>query len=74
MIATKVGPMLGPDDTPALQATPGQLRRLVEDNLRELGADHLDPAAISAWCGQRRAGGHARRVMWVDLVRRDRPA
>ena len=42
MIATKVGPMLGPDGTPALQATPGQLRRLVEDNLRELGADHLD--------------------------------
>ena len=59
VIATKVGPMLGPDGTPALQATPGQLRGLVEDNLRELGADHLDPAAISAWCGQRRAGGQA---------------
>jgi aryl-alcohol dehydrogenase-like predicted oxidoreductase len=42
VIATKVGPMLGPDGTPALQATPGQLRALVEDNLRELGADHLD--------------------------------
>ena len=42
VIATKVGPMLGPDGTPALQATPGQLRGLVEDNLRELGVDHLD--------------------------------
>jgi aryl-alcohol dehydrogenase-like predicted oxidoreductase len=42
VIATKVGPMLGPDGTPALQATPGQLRGLVQDNLRELGADHLD--------------------------------
>jgi aryl-alcohol dehydrogenase-like predicted oxidoreductase len=42
VIATKVGPMLGTDGTPALQATPGQLRGLVEDNLRELGVDHLD--------------------------------
>jgi aryl-alcohol dehydrogenase-like predicted oxidoreductase len=42
MIATKVGPMLGPDGIPALQAAPGQLRGLVEDNLRELGVDHLD--------------------------------
>jgi pyridoxine 4-dehydrogenase len=42
VIATKVGPMLGPDGIPALQATPGQLRGLVEDNLRELDVDHLD--------------------------------
>ena len=28
VIATKVGPMLGPDGTPTLQATPGQLRGL----------------------------------------------
>ncbi len=42
VIATKVGPMLGPDGTPAVQATPGQLRGLVEDNLRELDVDHLD--------------------------------
>ena len=42
VIATKVGPMPGPDGTPTLQATPGQLRGLVEDNLRELGVDHLD--------------------------------
>jgi aryl-alcohol dehydrogenase-like predicted oxidoreductase len=42
VIATKVGPMLGPDGTPALQAAPGQLRGLVADNLRELRLDHLD--------------------------------
>jgi aryl-alcohol dehydrogenase-like predicted oxidoreductase len=42
VIATKVGPMLGPDGTPALQATPAQLRGQVEDNLRELDVDHLD--------------------------------
>src|ERR1700742_993214 len=29
VIATKVGPMLGPDGIPTLQATPGQLRGLV---------------------------------------------
>ncbi|HEY1821057.1 MAG TPA: oxidoreductase [Trebonia sp.] len=42
VIATKVGPMLGPDGIPALQGNPGQLRDLVEDNLRELGVDRLD--------------------------------
>jgi aryl-alcohol dehydrogenase-like predicted oxidoreductase len=42
VIATKVGPMLGPEGTPAFQATADQLRGLVEDNLRELGLDHLD--------------------------------
>jgi pyridoxine 4-dehydrogenase len=42
VIATKVGPMLGPDGTPMLQADAGQLRGLVEDNLRELDVDHLD--------------------------------
>ncbi len=42
VIATKVGPMLGPDEHPTLQATPSQLRGLVEDNLRELGVDRLD--------------------------------
>jgi pyridoxine 4-dehydrogenase len=41
VIATKVGPLLGPDGIPAQQATAGQLRGLVEDNLRELGVDHL---------------------------------
>jgi aryl-alcohol dehydrogenase-like predicted oxidoreductase len=42
VIATKVGPLRGPDGTPTGQAAPGQLRGLVEDNLRELGLDHLD--------------------------------
>src|ERR1700742_47527 len=42
LIATNVGPIPGPDGTPGLQATPDQLRGLVEDNLRELGLDHLD--------------------------------
>jgi len=42
VIATKVGPMPGPDGMPTLQATASQLRNLVEDNLRELGTDHLD--------------------------------
>ncbi|HEY6495143.1 MAG TPA: aldo/keto reductase [Trebonia sp.] len=42
VIATKVGPMLGPDGVPALQGTADQLRGLVEDNLRELGVDRLD--------------------------------
>jgi aryl-alcohol dehydrogenase-like predicted oxidoreductase len=42
VIATKVGPLLGPDGIPTRQATAGQLRGLVEDNLRELGLDHLD--------------------------------
>src|SRR5882724_13356443 len=42
VIATKVGPMLGPEGAPALQATAGQLRGLVEDNLRELDVAHLD--------------------------------
>jgi aryl-alcohol dehydrogenase-like predicted oxidoreductase len=42
VIATKVGPMPGPDGSPSLQATPGELRGLVEDNLRELGLDRLD--------------------------------
>lgn len=42
VIATKVGPMAGDDGVPNRQASPGQLRGLVEDNLRELGVDRLD--------------------------------
>jgi aryl-alcohol dehydrogenase-like predicted oxidoreductase len=42
VIATKVGPMRDQDGNPMLQATPDQLRGLVEDNLRELGLDQLD--------------------------------
>ena len=56
VIATKVGPMLGPDGIPALQAGPGQLRGLVEDNLRELGVDHLNLVYLRAG-GRNTAGG-----------------
>jgi aryl-alcohol dehydrogenase-like predicted oxidoreductase len=42
VIATKVGPMLGPDEVPTVQAAPRQLRGLVQDNLRELGVDRLE--------------------------------
>jgi aryl-alcohol dehydrogenase-like predicted oxidoreductase len=42
VIATKVGPLRGPDGMPSLQATPGQLRELVETDLGTLGLDRLD--------------------------------
>ena len=42
VIATKVGPLLGPDGWPSRQATPDQLRGLVETDLRALGLDRLD--------------------------------
>ncbi|WP_441249149.1 oxidoreductase [Kitasatospora sp. McL0602] len=42
VIATKVGPLRGPDGVPSGQATPDQLRGLVEANLRSLGLDRLD--------------------------------
>ncbi|MBP5942639.1 oxidoreductase [Streptomyces acidiscabies] len=42
VIATKVGPLPGPNGVPSGQATPGQLRGLVEADLRALGLDRLD--------------------------------
>ncbi|MFF0742793.1 oxidoreductase [Streptomyces sp. NPDC004111] len=42
VIATKVGPLPGPDGVPSGQATAGQLRGLVEEELRSLGLDRLD--------------------------------
>ncbi|WP_075731078.1 oxidoreductase [Streptomyces acidiscabies] len=42
VIATKVGPLPGPNGVPSGQATPGQLRGLVEADLRALGVDRLD--------------------------------
>jgi aryl-alcohol dehydrogenase-like predicted oxidoreductase len=42
VIATKVGPLRDGDGRPTGQASPDQLRGLVEDNLRELGLDRLD--------------------------------
>lgn len=42
VIATKVGPLPGPDGVPSGQAMPHQLRALVEADLRALGVDRLD--------------------------------
>ena len=42
VIATKVGPLLEGGVMPTGQATPEQLRGLVEEDLRRLGRDHLD--------------------------------
>ncbi|WP_336212440.1 oxidoreductase [Nonomuraea sp. LPB2021202275-12-8] len=42
VIATKVGPLRGPNGMPSEQATPDQLRGLVEADLRSLGLDRLD--------------------------------
>ncbi|MGI8332354.1 oxidoreductase [Actinomadura scrupuli] len=41
LIATKIGPLPGPDGIPSGQATPDQLRALLENDLRELGVDRL---------------------------------
>lgn len=42
VIATKVGPILEDGFLPTGEATAGQLRGLVEEDLRRLGRDHLD--------------------------------
>jgi aryl-alcohol dehydrogenase-like predicted oxidoreductase len=42
VIATKVGPVRTPDGDWATSATPRQLRGQVEENLRQLGREHLD--------------------------------
>ncbi|MER5478314.1 aldo/keto reductase [Streptomyces sp. NPDC002734] len=42
VIATKVGPLPGPNGVPSGQATADQLRGLVEADLRRLGLDRLD--------------------------------
>lgn len=41
-IATKVGPLLGPEGRPAAQSAAAGLRELVEQNLTSLGLDRLD--------------------------------
>jgi pyridoxine 4-dehydrogenase len=72
VIATKVGPMLGPDGTPILQATADQLRGLVEDNLRELGLDHLDLVYLRVG-GRNAPGGEpiAERFAALDRLREE---
>ena len=42
LIATKVGPLLGPSGVPDAQSDASGLRRLVEENLTTLGLDRLD--------------------------------
>ncbi|MFD6972375.1 oxidoreductase [Streptomyces sp. NPDC059949] len=42
VITTKVGPGRGPSGAWLPHASPGQLRAQVEENLRQLGRDHLD--------------------------------
>ncbi|WP_055478284.1 aldo/keto reductase [Sphaerimonospora mesophila] len=42
VVATKVGPLLEGGVVPTGQAAAGQLRGLVEEDLRRLGRDHLD--------------------------------
>src|SRR3954469_16398229 len=42
VIATKVGPLRGPDGLPSGQSGPEGLRGLVEENLQALGLDRLD--------------------------------
>jgi aryl-alcohol dehydrogenase-like predicted oxidoreductase len=42
VIATKVGPLRDADGIPSRQATPGQLRALVEEDLHTVGLDRLD--------------------------------
>lgn len=42
LIATKVGPLRGPDGMPTGQAGPEQLRELVAEDLRALGLDRFD--------------------------------
>jgi aryl-alcohol dehydrogenase-like predicted oxidoreductase len=48
VIATKVGPSRTPSGEWRPPATPGQLRSLVAENLRQLGRDHLDLVYLRA--------------------------
>jgi aryl-alcohol dehydrogenase-like predicted oxidoreductase len=58
VIATKVGPLPGPDGMPGGQATPEQLRGLVEADLRSLGLDRLDLVYLRVG-GMRGPGGES---------------
>ncbi len=58
VIATKVGPLRGPSGPPIGQATPAQLRGLVEADLRDLGLDRLDLVYLRVG-GMRGPGGES---------------
>jgi pyridoxine 4-dehydrogenase len=49
VITTKVGPGRGPSGDWLPPAAPGQLRGQVEENLRQLGRDHLDVVNLRVW-------------------------
>src|SRR6201989_267674 len=49
VIATKVGPGRDPSGEWLSWARPGQLRGQVEENLRQLGRDHLDLVNLRAY-------------------------
>ncbi|MFL6055072.1 MAG: aldo/keto reductase [Actinoallomurus sp.] len=58
VIATKVGPLRGPDGYPSGEATPDQLRGLVEEDLRRLDLDRLDLVYLRVG-GMGRPGGES---------------
>ncbi|GGQ00323.1 aldo/keto reductase [Streptosporangium pseudovulgare] len=70
VIATKVGPLLEGGVVPTGQATAGQLRGLVEEDLRRLGRDHLDLVYLRVG-GMGRPGGEAVPMAALRAAARD---
>ena len=58
VIVTKVGPARDPSGQWAPRATPGQLRGQVEENLRQLGRDHLDVVNLRVMPGMTSLAEH----------------
>ncbi|HEY8987110.1 MAG TPA: oxidoreductase [Streptomyces sp.] len=52
VIVTKVGPRRDPSGEWLPPASPGDLRGQVEENLRQLGRDHLDVVNLRWWAGE----------------------
>ncbi|WP_106581439.1 aldo/keto reductase [Murinocardiopsis flavida] len=57
VIATKVGPGRDPSGAFLPEAEPGQLRGQVEENLRQLGRDHLDLVYLRVGAGLEKGAG-----------------
>ena len=57
VITTKVGPGRGPAGDWLPEARPDQLRGQVEENLRQLGRDHLDVVNLRIGAGLERGAG-----------------
>ncbi|MET4926369.1 oxidoreductase [Streptomyces sp. PSRA5] len=68
VIATKVGPLPGPNGRPSGQATPDQLRGLVEADLRALGLDRLDLVYLRVG-GMTGPGGESIAERFAELAR-----